>query len=210
LVKPISQTMEEIEKSTENKILEAAKDEFIARGFDGARMQKIAERAEINKALLHYYFRNKENLFKAVFGNVFGDFFPGIMKSFLSDLPFTEKLRLFINGYLDVLNANPKLPAFILHEVQHRPELLLDSISSLGIKPQMIAGILENELKKEKLKPIPVPHLIINILSMCIFPIVASPIMAAVFYEGDQKKYLSFLDERKEIIYQFVVNALKS
>ena len=202
--------MKELEKNTENKILEAAKEEFLLRGFDGARMQKIAERAEINKALLHYYFRNKENLFKAVFGNVFGDFFPGIMKSFQSDLPFFEKLRLFINGYIEVLNANPKLPAFILHEVQHRPELLLDSIASLGVKPQMIMSILENEIKKEKLKPIPVPHLIINILSLCIFPIVASPIMSVVFYQGDQNSYKKFLDERKEIVYQFIVNALKS
>ena len=202
--------MKELEKSTEIKILEAAKEEFITRGFDGARMQKIAERAEINKALLHYYFRNKENLFKAVFGNVFGNFFPKILQSFLSDLSFFEKLRLFIDGYIDVLNSNPKLPAFILHEVQHRPELLLDSLASIGINPKMIAGIIENEFKKEQLKPIPVPHLIVNILSMCIFPVVASPIMSVVFFEGDKKKYGSFLNERKEIVYQFIVNAIKS
>ena len=53
--------------NTESRILEAAKEVFIAKGFDGARMQEIADTAEINKALLHYYFRNKDKLFEAVF-----------------------------------------------------------------------------------------------------------------------------------------------
>ncbi len=201
--------MKELEKSTELKILEAAKLEFITKGFDGARMQQIATKAGINKALLHYYFRNKENLFKAVFGNVFGDFFPKIMTTFQSELSFFEKLRFFIDGYINVLNKNPKLPVFILHEIQHRPELLLNSLKEQGVNPKIIAGMVEAEMVKGSLKPVPVAHLLVNMLSMCIFPVVAAPIMREVLFDGNEKKYKNFLEERKQYVYEFIINTIK-
>jgi AcrR family transcriptional regulator len=201
--------MKELELNTELKILEAAKHEFLERGFDGARMQKIAERADINKALLHYYFRNKENLFKAVFGNVFGDFFPNIMNTFKSELSFFEKVRLFIDGYVTILNKNPKLPAFILHEIQRRPELLLNSLAEQGINPKVLVNIIDAEIRKGTLRPFPVEHLIINLLAMCIFPMVAAPIMKEVLFEGNETKYEQFLEERKQYIYEFIINTIK-
>lgn len=60
--------------STKEKIIEAAYKEFAEKGFDGARMQKIAERAKINKAMLHYYYKDKETLYETViehFHNLF-------------------------------------------------------------------------------------------------------------------------------------------
>ena len=59
--------MSENDKLTEEKIFEAATDVFVEKGMDGARMQDIADKAGINKALLHYYFRTKDKLFNAVF-----------------------------------------------------------------------------------------------------------------------------------------------
>lgn len=201
--------MKKLEKNAESKILEAAKYEFITHGFDGARMQHIASKAGINKALLHYYFRNKENLFKAVFGKIFGDFFPQIMIKFQSEIDFFEKLRFFIDGYINVLNKNPKLPAFILHEIQSRPELLINSLKEQGINPKMIVKMIETEQSKCSLNPIPAQHLLINILSMCIFPVVASPVMQEILFDGNSNKYKIFLEERKHYIYEFIVNTIK-
>lgn len=65
---------------TERKILEAAKRVFGRKGLDGARMQEIADEAGLNKALLHYYFRSKDNLFRAVFREVFQSFFPAVFE----------------------------------------------------------------------------------------------------------------------------------
>ena len=59
--------MENPVKTTEERILEAAKRVFHAKGYDGARMQEIADEAGVNKSLVHYYYRNKDNLFQAVF-----------------------------------------------------------------------------------------------------------------------------------------------
>ena len=63
-----------MDESTEEKILKAAIDVFLEKGYDGARMKDIADRAKINKALLHYYFRSKENLFVTAFEQQFNMF----------------------------------------------------------------------------------------------------------------------------------------
>jgi hypothetical protein len=201
--------IKEIEKSTEVKILEAAKQEFLERGFDGARMQKIAERAEINKALLHYYFRSKENLFKAIFQSVFENFFPKVVKTFQSEISFFDKLKFFIDNYIDVLSRNPFLPAFILHEVQLRPEMLINSIKEQGFNPTVFLNLFKKEMDKGIICTMPVEHLVVNILSMCIFPVAAAPIIKGMVFKNDDKEYQKFLEERKIIVYQFVINSIK-
>ncbi|OFX38706.1 MAG: hypothetical protein A2X08_13105 [Bacteroidetes bacterium GWA2_32_17] len=198
-----------IKKSTEIKILEAAKEEFIIRGFDGARMQHIAEKAEINKALLHYYFRSKENLFKAIFINAFKEFIPKIMLTFQSEISFSEKIRLFINGYIDLLTKNPHLPVFIINEMHRNPKLLPEIILSQGANPNLIIEIISKEFKKNNIKHITPVHFIVNILSMCIFPFAASPIIKGVFFKQNEIKFNQFIKERKKIVFEFVQNALK-
>ncbi len=63
---------------TEEQILKAARKLFENKGFNGARMQEIADEAGINKSLLHYYFRSKEGLFDQIFLEAFKDFWPSI------------------------------------------------------------------------------------------------------------------------------------
>lgn len=201
--------MTEIELSTELKILEAAKQEFLEHGFDGARMQKIAERAGINKALLHYYFRSKENLFKAIFKSVFENFFPKVFKTFQSEISFFDKLKFFIDNYLDVLSNNPFLPAFILHEIRLRPEMLINSMKEQGFNPTVILNLFKKEMDNGVICTMPAEHLVVNILSMCIFPVAAAPIIKGMIFKNDDNEYKHFLEERKIIIYEFVVNSIK-
>ena len=84
--------MSEQELSTEKTILEAAKKVFLDKGFDGARMQEIADEAGINKALLHYYFRSKDKLFDAIFEEAFKQFLPNISDIMVSDISIEEKV----------------------------------------------------------------------------------------------------------------------
>jgi TetR/AcrR family transcriptional regulator len=202
--------MTQLEKDTELKILEAAKFEFIEKGFDGARMQKIAERAGINKALLHYYFRSKENLFKGIFREAFGEFIPKIMATFQSNLPFEEKLRGAINSYIDLFIKNPHLPVFVINEMHRNPTLIPEIILSEGAKPEYLMLAIGEELKKMKVKHITPVHLIVNILSMCIFPFAAAPILTGVIFKNNKAAYQQFIQERKQIVFDFIMNSLKS
>lgn len=199
-----------IEKSTEIKILEAAKEEFILRGFDGARMQQIAERAGINKALLHYYFRSKENLFKAIFSNALGEFIPKIMMTFQSEIPFLEKIKMFIEGYIDLFIKNPHLPVFVISEMHRNPQLLPKIILNQGAKPEIIFKSISKELKNKNIKNINPVHLMVNVLSMCIFPFAAAPIIKGLLLNNNDKKFKQFIEERKKIVFEFVQNALKA
>ena len=113
-----------IEKETDERIYEAARDIFHERGFDGARMQEIANRAGINKALLHYYYRSKDLLFEKVYQAAAKKLFPNIMVSLRSDDPLPKKVRLFVSGYIDTLRDNPYMPGFILHELNRNPDRL--------------------------------------------------------------------------------------
>jgi len=198
--------IKKIEKNTEDKILEAAKEEFLQKGFDGARMQQIAERAGINKALLNYYFRSKENLFKAIFKNALGEFIPKIMTTFQSEIPFLEKIKLFIDGYIDMLIKNPHLPVFIISEIHRNPKLIPEILINQGVKPEIIFKAISKELKIKNINPL---HLMVNVLSMCIFPFAASPIIKGVFFKQNEIKFNQFIKERKKIVFQFVENALR-
>ena len=83
--------MSEAEQNTEQKILDAAKEVFQKKGMTGARMQEIADKAGINKALLHYYYRTKEKLFEKAFEAAFSLFYPKVKKMLISDKTVLEK-----------------------------------------------------------------------------------------------------------------------
>lgn len=201
--------MKEESHHTEEIIFEAAKKVFIKYGFDGARMQQIADEAGINKALLHYYFRNKEHLFDAIFEVSFKKFLPNISMIMMSEQPFEDKIRLFVSHYIDTLLQNPHLPVFVLHELKRKPERIVDIIKSSGIKPEITAMMLQQEIDEGKIMPIPLPHLIVNMLGMCLFPFIGRPILEGFIFNGDAKAYDHFLEERKTMVADFIINSIR-
>ena len=114
--------------STEQKIFDAAHEIFVQKGMDGAKMQEIADRAGINKALLHYYFRSKEKLFEMIFTSAAQKLFPKINFIFESDLPLFQKIEQFCHEYLEVMIENPYLPAFLINEINQDPERFIEKI----------------------------------------------------------------------------------
>lgn len=111
-------------ENTEEKILEAAKEVFIEKGNDGARMQEIADKAGINKSLLHYYYRTKEKLFESVFKFAFSQFAPKFLNTFNTGEDFFTQLRKFIDIYIDLISKNSFIPMFILNEVNRKKQAL--------------------------------------------------------------------------------------
>src|SRR5690606_25926219 len=106
---------------TERAILKAAKTIFYKKGLAAARMQEIADQADINKAMLHYYFRSKQKLFEAVFLQAFGELAPVVNQIFNSNRPIFEKIRDFVEGYITFVTDNPYLPTFIIQELNVNP-----------------------------------------------------------------------------------------
>ncbi len=201
--------MTENEKQTEERIIEAAREVFIEKGMDGARMQEIADRAGINKALLHYYFRTKEKLFAQIFRIVFKRISAMLSEVMDTNVPIEEKVKTFVEGYTDLLMANPFLPNFILNSLTRSPDELIEHFNEANINPEVFFEPLQNQLKQEGYN-ISCHDLIINLLSMVIFPIAARPIIVYKMFGGDKNAYKAYLKTRKESVAQFVLNALKA
>lgn len=201
------------EKATEKVILEAAMKVFTERGFDGARMDDIAKVAGINRALLHYYYRDKQTMFNIIFETRFREFFGGILHIFSSDKDLFDKIRMLIEHEITVLIGHPDLARFIIAEVARQPERLLEQGKKIGINPRVFLKNFEEQVQVEvklgTIKPIAGRQLLMNIMSLCIYPFVARPIICTLM-EIDNKSFDNMMEERKKEVYQFIMNALKA
>lgn len=198
------------DRNTEKKIIEAAKQVFEEEGYAGARMQQIADSAQINKGLLHYYFKSKDKIFETVFTAAFEKMMSKVGKIFPAELPIEEKIEMFVNQYLDVLSKNSYVPAFVLSELNKRPQTIVDKILNHPNKPKvnLFAQQIQTAVDEGKIRPIKPEHLIINLVSMCIFPFVGKP-MIQILLEKDKTQYNKLLKERKTEVTQFILQAIK-
>lgn len=195
--------------NTEEKILNAAKEVFIKKGMDGARMQEIADAAKINKALLHYYFRSKEKLFDAIFRRIIGFAFPKIGQIIQSDLDFKTKVEQVIDTYLDLLLKHPYLPGFILKEINRDPSVFLKLILKQGFNSQPIFAVIQEAMDRGEIVKMKPEHLLVNVIGLCVFPFAAKPIVSFVAFNEDKQATEQFFKERKQEVQQFVLRAIE-
>lgn len=198
-----------VEKNTEEKIISAAEKVFIEKGLAGARMQEIANEAGINKALLHYYYRSKEKLFRMVFQLALKTFVPNLLKAFEGQEDFFIKIEHFVHAYLSVMEKNPHIPGFIINELGSNPERLVGIIKHLNLNVQPIFDAIHLEIEKKTIKPIEPEDLIINILALCIFPVVAKPMVKEILFNSSEEEYKAMMERRKAEATRFVIDAIK-
>jgi AcrR family transcriptional regulator len=202
--------MSEVEINTEQKILEAAKKVFTLKGKGGARMQEIADEAGINKALLHYYYRSKDKLFEAVFIDAFFTMIPDVLDLLKADIPLFDKIEQFAKKYIDIFLENPFIPGFVMNELSQNPQRIVDLISNTGVQPQFFINQVNEEVQKGSIKPVKPQHLIVNLLSMCIFPFIATPILKNILFNQDSEKFTEFIEQRKKEVPEFIINSIKN
>ena len=204
-------------ESTKKQILEAAQKVFTEVGLDGARMQKIADEADVNKAMLHYYFKSKNKLFKRVFRIIAPKVFPEILQVLNKDMSLFEKIEKLVDNYITVLinNNNEKIPLLILNELNKNPDefsdIMLESFNSLDFDPlKELEKDIQEEVLAGKIRYIDPQELLINIISMCIFPVCAKTFLQKVIFKGEKDKCQQFLITRRETIPKFIINSIKS
>ena len=196
-------------ENTELEILEAAKQVFQQKGMAGARMQEIADKAKINKALLHYYYRSKQLLFEAVFKNAFSLLAPQLNKVLNDDSELFEKIENFTDSYVTFVIDHPYLPNFVIQELHSNPEFLITLRSQKNFPTmEKFSRQVEDSIEKGEIRKIKAEQLLINILSLNIFPFIGQPlVMALLNVEKDQ--YNEILLERKSEVASFIINSIK-
>ena len=201
--------MTENDKLTEEKIFEAATDVFVEKGMDGARMQDIATHAGINKALLHYYFRTKDQLFNAVFDMIAKKILRKFAPVFDENLSLEAKIRFFFKEHITFLQENPKLPGFILNEINRNPARIKKLLKNVefGNLWQKLYEQHKNELKKYNITEATMPQIMISIAALSVFPFAARGLIEGIL-EKVGIDFNTYIEERKEFAAEFVIKAI--
>ncbi len=196
------------EKETEQKIFDAAQKVFQRSGFKGARMQEIADEAGINKSMLHYYYRNKDTLFSTVFQSAAKKIMPRVFGILASESSLREKVVQVVEFYHNAFRENPELPSFVIYEMNHHPQQFKDFIGSMEMHlPETFIEQVEEAVESEELRTITPDQFLMNVVSLCMMPMLARNMVQALFHLTDEE-YFSFLDERRQLIPNLIFNGL--
>jgi TetR/AcrR family transcriptional regulator len=202
---------------TEQRILDAAHSVFLRHGTAGARMQDIAAEAGVNQALLHYYFRSKERLSEAAFRRAARQLLPRVIEVMASGEAIEGKVARVVNLELDHLSRAPYLPGYIISELTHRPERARQLISALAgmtpedIRPKVLAALqkqIDAQVRAGTMRPIAPEQFMVNLISLCIFPFAARPMLFALL-GFDQRAFERFIDQRRQELAPFFLRALR-
>ena len=204
---------EEKEKNKELAILEAAEHEFMEKGFEATKTTKIASLAGVTHAMLHYYYRTKENLFDLVFDKKTRLLKDSMFSAFDNpDMPFLEKVQTGIEAHFEFIRANSSLPRFVINELIYKPKRLklfeskIKKIAtSVGGK---VSAEIEKEVKKGTINPVDPVTLMIDIASMNIFVFAVLPLLR-IFAVGAYGSEDAFLEARKKENVEIIMRRLK-
>lgn len=193
-----------LQTETEEKIIESAEKLFYQKGKAGTSMQDIADDAGINRTLLNYYFRSKDQLFEAVFRKALGTFVPNLAAILNADISFEKYVPAMVEKIIDTMLANPQIPIFILQELSSNPKRMPQIIKEMGLDP---AKAIEKMREGGVVSPIPGMNsrqLILNLISLCIFPFAAKPVVLDILYNGDENAYVEAMEDRKIVLPQII------
>ena len=196
----------------EQAILEAAEQEFLKKGFEAAKTTRIASLAGVTHAMLHYYYRTKENLFDRIF-----DKKVCLLKEALfvminnPDVPFLEKVRDAIENHFDFLRANPDLPRFVVNELLFKPKrlgLFEKKIRETGTQLlNRMTDEINAEVKRGAINPISPIDLLIDVASVNVFVFVAMPLLRNICAEAMSNEE-AFLEARKKENVEIIMRRL--
>jgi TetR/AcrR family transcriptional regulator len=201
------------EQPLEEAILEVAEKLFLEKGFALTSTTEIAKEVGCNQALVHYYFRTKDNLFNVIFEQKFKTFFQGVfeMKT-MGNLSFQDKLRHIIETHFDLLRKNPKMPALILNELSRRPDQLEELREKLHTLPEQLFAELEKDLKVEieqgNIRDISLMDIFVSMLSLNIALFIIMPVAEKMLQINEIQKEFMITHRRSENV-EFILKSLR-
>ncbi len=195
---------------TKNKILESAYSVFLEKGIDGAGIKEITDKAEVNKAMLYYYFDSKEHLFQEVFRK-------GIKESGLQaldvmeaeELPLFEKIKEFIDLLTKQLLEEPLVSSFVVNELSRHSEMLTEIlIETIEFDRSVLDRQIKEAADAYEIARISPRQLLANIITLCLGPIINQKFYSVTLDVLDEDDYRKFLQERKGVIYDMTISWL--
>jgi len=199
--------------SMEQTILEVAEKLFLEKGFTSTSTTEIARVAGCNQALVHYYFRTKDNLFNTIFEKKFRMLFEHLYASpNFGNISFTEKVRHAVESHFDLLTNNPKLPLLVATELSRLPENLKNLRNKLQAVPFELLTRLNNELQQEiaegRARKIELIDIIITMVTLNAGFFMLLPIANGIL-QLDEEHSKQLLAHRRNENVQVILNYIK-
>ena len=191
-------------------ILKAAVREFAQEGVAGARTEAIARSAGVNKALLYYYFKDKEALYRAVLDQVFGGVRAAIHNALAQELSPREKLASYVRAHFDYIASNPLYPRIVQAEflrAGHDPSRL-QRVAKEYFQPVFleISALLKAGAQSGDFRQVDPVHFIPSMISVIVFYFNTAPIMKLM--TGNDPMSPERLAERRAAVVDFISAAL--
>lgn len=182
--------------TTEQKIIAAAREVFMKKGFSATRTREIAQKAGTNLALVNYYFKSKKNLFHIIVEETMTHFI-GELLPILTDMKMSleEKTEIIVTRYTDLMLKNPDLPFFVINEMRTHNQLLKKIIQNAR---EVSVPVFEQQLKAKGIELSPINYFL-NVISLTLFPFVARTLIEYSILSQDEK-FDDLIQERKKQI----------
>ncbi|MCK9220587.1 MAG: TetR/AcrR family transcriptional regulator [Bacteroidales bacterium] len=195
---------------TELKIIEAANKVFLQYGIENATMGQIADEAGISRTSLNYYFRDKRNLLQKVLTNVETMIIPTISRYLAADeMTLVTKIESFIDDYLDLVTKYPMVPSFILSELTRDPDWVIQVIKMRNLNFGMLSAQIADEVAMGKVRPFNLEDLFVNVLGLCVIPVLSRPLLLEFLFEHNEEKLNQFMVSRKIEVKRIIRNWVK-
>ena len=200
-------------QTTEELILKAAEQEFMTKGFAGARTTSIAEAAGVTHAMFHYYFRTKEKLFDRIIAEKIKMLINGLLTSVTDrDMSLNELIKNIIDRHLDFLSANPDLPNFVTREIYGNPDKVKILLDKLIVNAPVFLNILQEKIDRLAAegvcRRVDARMLMLDIASLNVLPFLAKPIVNGAL-NNCMANMEEFIQMRKKENYDTIMRKLK-
>ena len=203
---------EQLAQSKEQQILEAAELEFLEKGYDGARTTSIAKAAGVTHAMLHYYFRTKEQLFEHIIDKKMSEIVPLMTHLFgNSDLPLVRRIEEAVSVHFDFVVANPDLPRFLINEVlphKERCDLFRSKIENVLYLVDNLQREVNEAAASGEVEQFNVLLLFQSVLSLNIFPSVMANMIENLLGDNGQSMK-EVLAQRKAENIELIMRRIK-
>jgi len=192
-------------------ILRAAIDEFAQQGVAGARTDAIARSARVNKALLYYYFKDKEAIYQAVLDQVFGGLRAAVLPVLESDRSPRQKILDYLGAHFDYIAANPRFPRLVQGEwigagnrrTSQMQRIARDYFRSIY---QKLSEVLQEGIAAGEFRPINPMHLIPSMVAIVVFYFSSAPLIKTLMQIDPLSP--ERIAERRAFVLDFVSAAL--
>lgn len=204
--------MKERDENMESRILSCAENLFLSKGYNLASMTEIAKEAGCTQALVHYYFRTKENLFSKIFDEKMHLFLNSIVDKDDEKLSFDRMLVVRASRLFDIMAANPRLPFMFMSEFIINPNQRMNIkesvMSACSDAVSRLDEMIGNEIEKGNIRKTDTMSIVLNMFSLVVTFFIFLPFLEEIGVVNDENRS-RFLEERKTEIIKTLIGSLR-